>query len=392
MRVIFGLTVCLGLGLAAAGQGGGSPLGQNVAPPPLSSASGFPVSGRVICVDTQRPARFTQVTLLPAETGDRGGGRGRRLSARTDLDGNFTVANVPVGDYYLAGALIGYVNPTNLIEAALSAGTDPEAAAPGTPLVHVSNGGATAALSLQRGGTVAGSVQWDDGSPAVGVQIVAQLAPTTGTATSTSVSSLPSNGARPVNFGQGFGAAQTDDRGRYRLSGLAPGSYLVRAGVQVPVPTRGEVRALGGTFSLFIYAPDKLRRTDAAPVTIAAAEEHPDLNIVMALAGLHSVSGSVGSSNAPVRSGTVSLTDQTDSNLNRSAFIAADGSFVLVDVPPGNYSLAVNASSQAPTGATRGEVAVSAGVRFQPLQESLTVADSDVTALTLNVNAATGTP
>ena len=78
--------------------------------------------------------------------------------------------------------------------------------------------------------------------------------------------------------------------------------------------------------------------------------------------------------------------------MNRAGFIGADGSFVVVDVPPGNYLLAVNASSQAPAGAVRGEVPASAGVRFQPLQESLTVADSDVTGLTLNVTAATASP
>ena len=288
--------------------------------------------------------------------------------------------------------MAGYVNQTNQIEAAISAGTDPEAVAPGTPRIHVSAGGATAALSLQRGGTVTGAVQWDDGSPAAGVQILAQPAPTTGTGASTSVTSLAPNGARLLSYGQGFGAAQTDDRGRYRLSGLSPGTYLLRANVQVPMPTLGDDRASNRTFSLLVYAPGKLRRADAAPVTIAAAEEHSDVNIVMALAGLHSVSGSVASTTAPVRSGTVNLTDQTDSSLSRTGYIGADGSFVLTDVPPGNYSLAVNASAQAPVGATRGEASTNAGVRFQTLQESLTVADSDVTGLSLNVTPATTTP
>ena len=378
------------------GNGAGA---QDVPPPAPAreltppAASGYTVTGRVLCGDTQRPARFAQVYLLPTARdtgGDDLGGRGRRLSARTDLEGNFTVANVPPGDYYVTGAFIGYVNLRNNIQSALSAVTDPAVAAPGVPVVHVSVGGGSTALTLQRGGVIAGTVQWDDGSPAGGIQVTAQLAPATGVSSDEASQVAAIGGNRGPNFGGGSGSAQSDDRGHYRLTGLAPGVYLVRASLQVPVPVRGDERAFTRIFNLFVYSPDRMRRTDAAAVTIAAAEEHGDVGIVMRLAGLHSVSGTVSSTGAAVRSGSVNLTDQTDATLNRAGYIAADGSFTVVDVPPGNYSLSVNASAQAPASGYRGggQPAGATSVRFQPLQESVTVADGDLTGLTLNVTPA----
>ena len=363
----------------------------------VASANGYTVTGRVICGDTQRPARFAQVTLLPATegNGDDFGGRGRPVSARTDLDGNFSVNDVPVGDYFVTGSLSGYINATSAIRAALSAGTDPSAAVPGVPQVNVGAGGASVALTLQRGGVIAGTVQWDDGSPAGGVQVIAQVAPssaTTGGSGAASTSAAQGLG-RPAGFGGGsLVGSQSDDRGRFRLTGLTPGTYLVRAAVQVPLPARGEERGFSRTFNLYVYAPDKQRRTDATATTVSGAEEHDDVAITLGLAGLHSVSGTVSSTGAAVRSGSLSLTDQTDSTLSRQGVIGSDGSFTVPDVPPGNYTLNVSASSQ-PSGNGRGGSVQTSGnvTRFQPLQESVTVTDSDLTGLSLNVAPAAGT-
>lgn len=377
-------------GMAVAQDGAAAAQAPSLAP---VTVDGYTVTGRVLCGDTQRPARFAQVSLLPATRsggGDDFGGRGRRLSARTDLEGNFMVANVPAGDYYVTGALTGYVNLSRDIQSALSAGTDPGTAAPGIPVVHVGAGGSIAALTLQRGGVVAGTVQWDDGSPASGVQVSAQLAPATGVSGDMKSQVAAMGGNRGPNFAVGSGSAQSDDRGRYRLMGLAPGVYLVRASLQVPVPIRGDERAFTRTFNLFVYAPNKMRRTDAAAVTIAGAEEHGEVGIVIGLAGLHSVAGVVSATGAAVHSGSVNLSDQTDPTLNRVGYIAADGSFTVADVPPGNYSLTVNASAQAPGSGSRGGASPggAATVRFQPLQESIAVADGDLTGLTLNVTPA----
>lgn len=405
MRLGMAGLVCLfeALGVGRMPKAQGSPAPPVAAPmipaAPPPQASGYTVTGRVLCADTQRPARFAQVMLLPATQEEGGGfGRGRRLNARTDLDGNFTMNGVEAGDYYVTGQMTGYINQTSQVEQVLSAGGDTSSALSGIPEVHVSAGGASTQLTLQRGGVIAGTVTWDDGSPASGVQVSAQPAPTTTASanTSGSASQLQAGGARlglgGAAFGFiGFGGSMTDDQGRFRVSGLAPGVYVLRASVQAPAPQQGD-RGFTRTLNLAVYAPDKMRRAEAATITLAAGEEHDDVGVTLGLSALHSVSGVVSSTSAAVRSGSVSLTDQTDSSLNRMGVINPDGSFVVPYVPAGNYTLRVMASANVGYGFGRGGGSGSSSsstVRFQPLQESVTVVDSDLTGLSLNVTPST---
>src|SRR5579875_3475239 len=369
------------------GQGLQAPPPPLIAPPQVT---GYVVTGRVICADTQRPARFAQVTLVPAQTAGEGeGDRGRRGMARTDLDGRFVMENVPPGDYFATAEMTGYINDLPAVQQAISAGGDALSAVSGVPRVQVSPGGGSAQISLQRGGVIAGAVQWDDGSPAAGVQISAQPAPATGVG-STSATQAGNALGRPGGFNGYFNGGQTDDRGRYRLSGLAPGSYVVRANLQSPLPqTVGGDGRFARMVTLSVYAPNKLRRTDAAVVTLGTGEERDDLNMVLGLGGMHTVSGQVSSSAASVRSGSVVLTDQTDSTLSRRGSINPDGTFAVPYVPPGTYTLRINASAQAPNNGRGGNSSSDAATRFQPLQESLTVTDSDLTGVSVTVTVAT---
>ena len=265
------------------------------------------------------------------------------------------------------------------------------------PKFRVSAGGSSAQFSLQRGGVLAGTVQWDDGSPAAGVGIGTVPVPAPAGAGSAAAAgpAVGSGTGFGGGFGNGFGGgqngfngAQTDDRGHFRLSGIAPGTYWVRASVQAPAPAvTVDRRTFPHNLNLAVYAPDKFRRTEAASVTVAAGEERNDLSVTMNLAVLHTVSGTVSSTGGPVRSGTVALTDSTDSSLNRTANVNADGTFLVPYIPAGNYNLHAAVSSAAPTLARGGQLpgSGSATVRFEPLEESLTVGDSDITGLSLNV-------
>ncbi len=357
--------------------------------------AGDPVTGRVVCADTQRAARFANVTLISATADEEGGGRGGRASARTDLDGNFLIPDVAPGDYYVTAQLTGYINEAPFIQAALqnSAGTpSAPAISVNVPKIRVVAGGASAQLSLQRGGVIAGTVQWDDGSPAAGVSVSTVAPPAAGQGTS------PAAGtgfyAGPGPFGGGFSGGQTDDRGHFRLSGIAPGSYVVRAGVQAPAPAiTADRRSFARNLTLNVYAPDKLRRIDAAVVTLTPGEERSDLTITMNLNALHTVSGTFSSTAAAVRSGSVTLTDSADSSLNRTGTVNPDGSFVVPYVPAGNYTLHASVSPVAQIFGRGGQTSSTApsAVHFQPLQESLTVADGDLTGLSLSVTAAAAT-
>lgn len=355
------------------------------------------VSGRIVGADTQRPVRFADVSLIQVQAGtgsnDDRDDRGRRISGRTDLDGNFLISSVPPGDYYLTATKVGYVsNAATVFERA--SGNSPDAASllRSIPQVHVgANGTTQASLQLERGAVIAGKLVWDDGSPAAGVLVNA--------ASATASNSLSRRGPNPL-FGFGFagegtGNAETDDRGNFRIAGLPAGAYVVRATFAAPPPAGSVARTEFGGFgytrpvAISLYAPGKVRRDDALTLTLASGEERDDVLFTADLHGLHNVSGVVSSaSNTAVHSGSIRLTDMQDKTLTRYASLNADGSFTVPYVPAGTYTLSANASSASPQSFDRGHrsgTSTTTTVTFQPLQQTLTVTDTDLTGLNLSV-------
>ena len=362
------------------------------------------VSGRVVLGDTQLPARFAQVVLIPVEnveTDARPGGGFRGLGAggqgHTDLDGQFTINGVAAGDYYVAGQVTGYISQTAILQARAAEGADAQGLLNSLPVAHVSGGGqATVNLALTRGGTIAGRVVWDDGSPAAGIQVSSQMV-TAGTSSTAAVNQAGGRGIALNGFGFGGGSGGfTDDRGSFRVTGLAPGTYVIRVTVQAPMatPAGNGPANFSRVQSIVLYAPGKMRRADAQVFTIHEGEERPDVQMVLDLHALHTVSGRVGATSGPEpQSGSVRLADPTDGTLNRTAVVASDGSFTLTYVPSGSYTLTVSGASTNPAGGNgggrgRGGQSSTPGTTFQPYSGSLTVTDTDLSgvAITLTPN------
>lgn len=359
------------------------------------------VTGRVTCSDTQRAARFATVTLVGTDQAQDSQGRnngvgfgfGRRVTARTDLDGNFTVQAEP-GDYYVTASAIGYASPVAEAAARLRSGASAADLLAALPVVHVAEaGGGTANISLDRGGVIAGKLQWDDGTPATGVNVSVQSAASASTATGPTTDLTRVVSQLGGGFGGGLGGFQTsDDRGYFRITGLAPGSYWVRATMMTPAadPGTGLTQRVS---SIVMYAPGKVRRTDAETVTLKSGEERDDLMFMLDLSALHTVSGHVGATDeGNIAAGVVRLTDTQDSSLTRMAMIQPDGSFVVQWVPAGTYTLAVsNASNVVPQAfGRRGQNNSGSGTSYAPFQESLTVTDTDVSGVGVTLTPATG--
>ena len=351
------------------------------------------VTGTVMCTDTQAAARFAMVTLIPVKQDDDGGrgGPGRFMggggSGRTDLQGNFTVSNVAAGDYYVAASATGYVSAVDMLRMVGQEGGDTGSVLASLPQVHVMAGSSSnVSLSLTRGGVLSGKLVWDDGSPAAGVGVTAMLQ-TEGTA--------PAQGNRAdlmFGFGSGGGLGPTDDRGQFRLTGLMPGTYLLRATVETPAS--GASRGFTRGFVLAMYAPGKIRKTEAKAITLGPAEERDDVGFTLSLAALHTVSGHVAAVSGPaVMSGAVRLVDTTDSSLSRTASVGEDGSFVLTYVPSGSYTLTATGSTSAASAGgygRGGRGGSSQGSSFQAFTESLSVTDGDVTNLEIELTPGNG--
>jgi hypothetical protein len=385
-------------GMAGGQEQGGPPIAGNTVqfgmPQANQQRAMAVVTGRVTCSDTQRAARFATVTLIGADQVTSGGngngfGFGRRVTARTDMDGNYSVQAEP-GDYYVTAAAIGYASPVAELAARLRSGASSADLLAALPQIHVAEaGGGTANVTLDRGAVIAGRLQWDDGTPATGVNVSVQSAAPAASGGATDLTRVVSQ--LGGGFGGGLGGFQaSDDRGYFRINGLAPGNYLVRATMMTPAadPGSGMVQRMS---SIVMYAPGKVRQSDAQVVTLKSGDERDDVQFVLDLSTMHTVSGHVGATDAGnIEAGVVRLTDSQDSSLSRMAMIQPDGSFAVQWVPAGTYTLAVSNASNVPSqGFGRRGQNNGGGTSYAPFQESLTVTDTDVSGVGVTLTPAT---
>jgi len=343
---------------------------------------GGTITGHVYCGDTQRPARFADVELLQQGTNTiRGPNYQNAGRGRTALDGSFTITGVAPGDYYVSATMSGYIS-----QAAVARMTQQPIAR--VPMTHIDAGrSADVVVTMDRGAVVSGRVTYDDGSAVPGVSV--RLRPlTTGTTTS-----MGNGGGFQfggilgglIAFGGDLGMGETDDRGIYRLTGIAPGKYSLVVTVQTETVGQGRASGRGGFRGpppmLNVYAPGTMRKADAQIVEIRGGETDDGVDIRVALNGLHTVQGRVESKadGHMLNAGTVSLADSTDSSTTRFTGIDPDGTFRVEYLPPGTYNVTVNGQDRPPDTGRGGNRSGGTTVRYQAATQTITVADSDLT-------------
>ena len=340
---------------------------------PAETDPGVAVTGHVTCDDTQRPARFARVNLIPARRDDQpsnGPVRGRLGgSGLTDTDGNFRVVNVAPGDYYVQVNAPGYLSVRQMMQEEVEAGVAPADILARLPAVHVdTNGGTAAPLVLERGGAISGQVVWADGSPAAGLSVNAR--PMKQVPMPSELASLPL-------FGPFISNTMTDDRGRFRLTGVSPGEMVVLTSMQGAVTPPGSGNEVQGW--VMVFAPGVFRDHDATPVTVHRGEERDDIRIVIDLARLHVVSGVVSAPGVSGRLfGNVQLTDATYPTVHFNGVLQADGRFALPFVPAGSYTMTVNGSVADGNGPGKLQ-------GLQRYQGSVVVTESDLGGLSITL-------
>lgn len=300
------------------------------------------ISGRVMTADTGRPVKRARVAVVGANAA---GGRAG-LTAITDDQGRFTLAELPAGSYSVSASKSGFVDAVYGQRRPLQ---------PGTP-IPLADGQAAANVDLRltRGGVITGRVMDEDGEALARALVTVQRYQYI-------------RGERQLTPA---GADQTDDRGQYRVFGLPPGEYYVSAstsglgeligrGMQLlggglapggggRVGGRGALAALAmsnepePTGYAPTYYPGVVNAPEAAKVPVGPGQEVVGVDFPIQLVPFATVRGIVAGAE-DVAAVMVVPQDTAGGALARlggqvlTGRAQADGSFAISNVPPGRY-------------------------------------------------------
>jgi hypothetical protein len=250
------------------------------------------IAGVVVTTDgTPQPVRRAIVELS-------GGPLSLSLNAISDDDGRFEIADVPAGRFTISASRASYVT--------IAYGASAPGRA-GVPLVVEDGQRLTGIrLLLARGAAIAGTVRDADGEPMPGALV--RLARRSGVDRVT----LPLT-------------AETDDRGGYRLFGLAAGEYFVVARAPAPAALYGHLQvasseeidralqelARGGrdrgdltrplpmaasersVAMTPVWYPSATSSEDATPISLRTGDERTGIDITMRLIPVTTLEGAV---------------------------------------------------------------------------------------------------
>lgn len=329
------------------------------APPPRPDATGTGrIAGTVTDAVSGKPIKAAQLLLLPAP------GQGERLTnwVRTDAQGRFEYKSLQAQRYTLSFQAPRFVT--------LEFGQK-RPGETGTQIQLRDGEDFRADMTLPRASALEGILLDEFGEPAPSVLVqVAQRQYAAGR-------------HRLIPTGGRITTRPSDDRGHYRIANLAPGEYYVAAlsGVYT------EANEAGGFAPT--YHPGTTDAGGATPVTIAFGADTAGITFALVPAKTFAVSGTmVDAEGKPVSGrGTLWLAPpdrlrRMDFNLARAA-TAPDGTFVLRNVPQGQYTMQGFAP---PPSDYRGPLNLGAmAFAWSPL----TVGDADVDGLVLKATPGT---
>ena len=269
------------------------------------------ISGRVVGVDGRPIVRAVVHAYRPFIAG---------RQVETDQNGRYRIDRLVPGEYTIAARKYGF----ELRQYGQEAG-----AASGRPIV-LKNGQAVDSLDvvLRRGAAITGTIVDEFGEPIQDVTV-------------TAVQLLPNPGGMRGTRAASRASSRTDDRGQYRLQSLFPGTYFIQA------VAAGELGA--GTGYLPRLYPGVMAFDQATPTRVDYGSDIKGVDFSVIATPTYRVTGTVRDSTGARGTGTVALAVSERSGAvqtqSRSANIGPDGSFVFVNVGPGEYVVQASAAA-----------------------------------------------
>lgn len=270
------------------------------------------VRGRVVAAATGRPLIRATVRLQSVDS--------QKIfrAVKTDSNGRYDLADLPGGRYSFFVAQTGYLNQN----------FDQPHPLARYRLLELADGEQLDAIdfTLHRGSAITGVITDDAGDPLTDVRVEALR------------QQFGSNGPSLRLERGGIGEIRTDDEGRYRIYGLRPGTYVVRAFDQV---IEGDLD-LGRT-----YYPGTSSDTDAQTVRVDLGLDAV-ADFAMVPANRARVAGLVLDSQGRPASGwlfTLHELRGSSSEAIGGDRVGNDGSFKMDRVLPGRYMLHVRPPS-----------------------------------------------
>jgi hypothetical protein len=270
------------------------------------------IEGRILSADGA-PVRGASVQVTSVS------GEGRRLGVTSDATGRYQLTNLSPGRFTLRVSKSGFPSVDYGQSRALQAGRE-ITVAEGQRVQRID-------VTMPRSALVSGTIVDAWGEPVEGVRVqVWQSRFADGRITFAAVGS-----PRP-----------TDDRGRYRLWGLLPGTYVV---VATGDTRRGGGGPRGGQSGPRVFYPGVTTMAEAVPVYLDVAQDMLGADFAYAPGRLAVVEGAARNSRGePVRGRVVmgtSFRSHQPAVPTRTAEIGSDGAFQFDHVPPGDYVVQV---------------------------------------------------
>ena len=346
------------------------------------------IAGRVIAADTSRPIKRARVFVT---------GGGRPVAAITDDQGRFAVNALPAATYNITATKSGFVDAAFGQRRTIRQGT-PVTLADGQHLANVE-------IKLPRGGVITGRVGDEDGEPLARAVVTV----------------LRYQYVRGERQLMPAGVDQTDDRGQYRIFGLAPGEYYVSATsggpleqmlrnvLEVNVAPPAENTQHSGYAPT--YYPGVVTASEATRTKVAAGQEVGNVDFQVQLVPLATVKGVVASGPATVmlvpegaglgggrgaggRGGLGGLAELAGNflrgNQSQRATTLGDGTFAIRNVAPGTYTVVARAMESDPNSRALRTAMQQIQVTGQEVFVSLTPAPAVTMSGTITLEATAG--